>query len=534
MKNRNRQSGLSFNMRMIGLISLLVIIICLAFGLFLRHFLSQSIEDQVGKRALSLAQSVALIPELRAAFSLDDPASAIQGIVEPIREETGAEFIVVGNREGVRYAHPDPAKIGKQMVGGDNDRALQSGESYVSKKEGSLGLSVRGKVPVYSDGRVVGVVSVGFLNEDIQQIARNEDRAIWLTLAFIALAGLTGAIVISRYIKSLLHDMEPEEISRLYAQKEAILQSTREGIIAVDGEGKITAVNSAADEILAEEPADGKVDAGGRPVREFLPAVGDLAETIRDREMLLGRQVVLVSQVPMAGGESGAVITFRKKSDIQKITEELSRIRQYADVQRAQTHEHSNKLHVILGLLVHGQTDEAIRFIKKEENIRGSRLEFLSRNVADPLIHALLQGKFAQARELGIELAIDPYSRLTHELTEDGQDALLTALGNVIENAFDAVKANRDGERTVSVYFTDIGEDLLFEVEDSGSGIREDDLPRLFDAGFSTKKGDYRGTGLALAREAVQKAGGEILTEEGESGGACFIISIPKNPEGRK
>ena len=526
-KNRSNKPKLGLLMRMIGLISLLVIVICLAFGLFLRHFLSESTEDQVGRRALGIAETVANIPELREAFSLGDPAAVIQGIVEPIRKKTGAEFIVVGNLDGIRYSHPDPSRIGKEMVGGDNDRALLSGESYVSKKEGSLGLSIRGKVPVISEGEVVGVVSVGFLNDNVQAIARAQSRSIWLTLTFVVIAGLAGSVLISRHIKSLLRNMEPEEISRLYDQKEAILQSVREGIIAVDGEGRITSVNAAAGEILTEEGLAGSDRFPRLPVRELLPSTGDLRMRLEDREMMLGRQVVLVNQVPFTSGGTGAVITFRKKSDLQKMTEELSRIRQYANTQRAQTHEHSNKLHVILGLLIHGQTEDAIEFIKKEENIRSSRTKFLSENVSDPLIGALIQGKFVQAQELGIDLSLDPYSRLGQPLSEDAQDALLTALGNVIENAFDAVRGNGEGNRRVRLYFTDVGDDLLFEVEDSGAGIREEDAQNIYRAGFSTK-GDGRGNGLALSIEALGRTGGELLIEDGDMGGACFIISIPK------
>ncbi|MFD2902255.1 histidine kinase, partial [Klebsiella pneumoniae] len=147
-------------------------------------------------------------------------------------EEVGAEFIVVGNRNGTRYSHPDANKIGKKMVGGDNDRALLHGQSYISKKEGSLGLSIRGKAPIYANQEIIGVVSVGFLNDSSQDITTNQSKSIWYTLGIIVLIGIIGAIIISYHIKRLLYNMEPEEISHLYLQNEAILQSTHEGIIA--------------------------------------------------------------------------------------------------------------------------------------------------------------------------------------------------------------------------------------------------------------------------------------------------------------
>ena len=132
--------------------------------------------------------------------------------------------------------------------------------------------------------------------------------------------------------------------------------------------------------------------------------------------------------------------------------------------------------------------------------------------------------------ELGVTLSINPDSRLSHEFSEVRQDAVLTALGNVIENAFDAVRGKAGGERAVSVYFTDLGNDVLFEVEDTGGGVAPGSFKHLFDQGFSTKYGEGRGIGLALSRQSLTEVGGEITYEEGEAG-ACFIISIPKEEE---
>lgn len=74
-------------------------------------------EEQTGKRALHVAKAVATIPEIHEAFQTEDPSVIIQPIVEKIRVETDAEFIVVGNTEGIRYAHPVRDRIGEEMVG---------------------------------------------------------------------------------------------------------------------------------------------------------------------------------------------------------------------------------------------------------------------------------------------------------------------------------------------------------------------------------------------------------------------------------
>ena len=525
---RRGNRPLSLRGKMILLISLLIAAVSLLFAFLLHDLISDTIEDQAGKRALSIANAVAEIPELKDAFALEDPSAVIQDIVTPILEKTEAEFIVVGNLEGIRYSHPDPERIGGKMVGGDNERALRYGESYVSKKRGTLGLSIRGKVPVYHEGEIVGVVSVGILNDSVQTLIEQRARSLWLTLSLVLLIGTIGAVLISGYIKRLLGNKEPEEISELYTRQEAILRSTHEGILATDAHGRITLINTAAGEILNGSPEA----VPGGSVHQLLPPNTDLGQAYQGREMVLGNQTVIANQTPLSGSGAytGSVITFQRKSEIQKITEELSRIRQYANAQRAQTHEHSNKMHVILGLLMNGRPDEAIDYIRKENSARHSQLKFLEDRLSDPLIQALLQGKQTRAVELGITLSIDPDSKLSHELSEARQDAVLTALGNVIENAIDAVRGKPDGKRTVSVYFTDLGNDVLFEVEDTGGGVAPGGFGRLFEQGFSTKAGEGRGIGLALSWQSLAEAGGEITYEEGEAG-ACFIISIPKEKE---
>lgn len=128
-------------------------------------------------------------------------------------------------------------------------------------------------------------------------------------------------------------------------------------------------------------------------------------------------------------------------------------------------------------------------------------------------------------------MSIHPDSQLSYRFSEEEKDVLLTALGNLIENAIEAVRDQKPNNRNVSILFTDIGEDVLVEVEDSGPGIAESDIPWIFEQGFSTKNGTHRGIGLALTYQAVQRIEGQLILEEGDLGGACFIMIIPKKGE---
>lgn len=199
----------------------------LLFGFFLIVLLtgyfsykeSNQIEENRGRLALELAKSLSFMPSVIEAFDTDDPAKTIQPLAEKIRKSTGAEFIVVGNRQGIRYSHPVPSEIGKKMKGGDNKRALQ-GKYYVSRAKGSLGPSLRGKAPIYNkQGEIIGLVSVGFLLEDInEQITNNLQKV--LVVSFLALiVSILGSFMLSRNIRKDTMGLEPYEIAALYKEK---------------------------------------------------------------------------------------------------------------------------------------------------------------------------------------------------------------------------------------------------------------------------------------------------------------------------
>ncbi len=514
--------------------AVLIAAVLTALGLFFYQLMAESLEDQMGERALSMSRSVAEMPEIQAEIGGGNPdAAVVQNYISPIHEASEAEFIVVGDREEIRYSHPDPDRLGERMVGEDNERALQLGESYISHAEGSLGPSIRGKTPLYYENEIVGVVSVGFLMEDVRSVVDDYRNELLLTLLFILGAGIIGAWLLSRYIKRRLFQLEPEEISFLLLQKETMLQSAYEGIIAVNREGRITLMNQAAQKLIKDEIKDTD-EWIGRPVQEVLPH-SRLPEVLEqgtaqyDEELVIGSHIVLVNRVPMYDGEKliGAVSTFRNKTEIEKLTNELTRVREYAEGLRAQTHEFSNKLHTISGLLQLGEVKQAMQYIQKESVNQKNWIRQLIHNVKDPMLSAILLGKLNLAHENGVKLEVDESSHLSEELSPEVRQALITAVGNVIDNAIEAMQDLPRGERIIEVFFSDAGKDILVEIEDVGPGIPEAVQESLFQQGTSTKGENGHGFGLALSKAQVEAAGGTIFLEQMPEG-TCFVITIPK------
>ena len=501
---------------------------------FFQHMLSLTIKEQIGSRALTVAEAIAEIPAIRDAFSDDDPSKTIQPIVEQIRKKTGAQFIVVGNTEGIRYSHPVPTRIGKEMVGGDNGPVLQ-GKSIISEATGTLGPSLRGKTPIFdTQGKVIGVVSVGFLIEDIKEINLQYRNKIIFVVFSMILVGIFGAILITNQLKKAILGLEPKQIVSLYQEKQAILESIKEGILAVNANGIITMANHTAVQILGLPIG---TDITGKMIHEVLP-ISRLMEVVQsgesevDQEMLIGDNEVVVNRIPIFDHRNqviGAVASFRNKSELYRLSQELSQVKRYTEALRAQTHEYSNKLHMISGLIQLEHYQEAIDTIQREANVHQNFIHFIMKEIPDPLIGGLLIGKFNRARELKVELELVQDSSFRDLPEHLDRSHFVTILGNLIDNAVEAVLATEQQQKKVKLFFTDISDDLIIEVEDNGNGISETIGSNIFEIGFSTKAKSNRGFGLSLAKQAVEQLNGYITYETYPEEGTIFTVVIPKN-----
>jgi two-component system CitB family sensor kinase len=227
------------------------------------------------------------------------------------------------------------------------------------------------------------------------------------------------------------------------------------------------------------------------------------------------------------GQVEGAVATFRSRTEILDLSRSLAEVRQLADSLREQAHDFSNKLHTLAGLLQLGRVQEAIEMIGAESALEQARLTLLQSRVKDPALSGLLAGKIMRARQQGIEIDIDEGSMLEVAFSSTGRDALLTIVGNLLDNACEAPRALGESAK-VGLSFTDMGEDIVFEVEDNGSGVPLEWADAIFHKGISTKGSD-RGIGLSIVRQLCVDLGGDVTLEPGSQGGACFVAVVKKH-----
>ncbi|WP_335694340.1 sensor histidine kinase [Neobacillus drentensis] len=515
-------------------IFIVIILIGGIFELTFKNIMESNLKHEKGTKALSVAQSISNMPEIQKAFSSKNPAAIIQPIAEKIRKQVGAEFIVIGNRQEIRYSHPDPNRLGQKMVGGDNERVFK-GESVISESIGTLGPSLRGKAPIFSDGKVIGVVSVGYLQTDIEKEVAKIRRKIFITTMIILLGGLLAALLISLNIKRAIFGLEPKEIAWMYQEKHAILESIHEGIIAIDTNGRITVVNETAHKIL-NVPSN--VLLRGKKIEDVIENTY-LYEVVRtglaeyDREFTIFGEIFLVNRIPIFNKKDeviGAVASFRNKSELSNLIQELSHVKAYAEGLRAQTHEYSNRLYTLLGLIQLGSYKEAIDFISREVDVAQGFISFLMKEIPDPIIAGFILGKVSLASELKIYLTIERDSSFRDLPEEISRDTLVTIIGNLVNNAFDAVRENGKVEKRVSLFLTDLGKDLIIEIEDNGKGINNSISEQIFQNGFSTKnRQSNSGIGLSLVKEAIAGLGGYITFSSNEGEGTIFTVVIPKH-----
>ena len=213
------------------------------------QYLNQSLNDEIGLKTLHVAKTIAAMPEVAAAVQNND-SSYLQPLSLTLAHQTNALFVVFGNLQGLRLAHPNTTKLGASMMDDDNGNispTLSQGRAVISKAEGSLGWSMRARAPIFGNNGedIVGLVSVGYLLDSIDSVI-NTYRAtlLWVIFAGFGFSLLT-ALWFANHFKKAIFGLEPEQIGQLYQQRNATLESVREGIITTDAHGEVTTINKA-------------------------------------------------------------------------------------------------------------------------------------------------------------------------------------------------------------------------------------------------------------------------------------------------
>jgi two-component system cit operon sensor histidine kinase CitA len=526
-------SRIAFPLRIFLLLLLVSALLIGALGKYLSASFEDYLTHHVNGMAMNQAKLIASMDSVVAAVKNRDTKrlAIIAG-----KLGTGADFdyVVLGDKNSIRLYHPNPAKIGYPMQW-TKPGALEKGESYFITGKGSIGMAMRAKTPIFDDnGNVVGVVSLGYLVSKID--SWRLDFLLPLASVFILILMMLMLLswMFASHIRRQMLGMEPRQIARVVRQQEALFGSVYEGLIAVDPDGLITAINRNARKMLGlNSPGRQWL---GKSIESVVDPASFFTEQIEQKRQDVictfnGLSVIANRAAIRSGNELlGAIISFRSKDEINTLNAQLTQIKQYVESLRTLRHEHLNWISTLNGLLQMKEYDRALAMVKGESQAQQKLIDNLQGAFDDRQVAGLLFGKVQRARELGLTLNLVEGSQL-HQLPEGLDSTEFAAIvGNLLDNAFDASLKSPQGNKTIEIYLSDESGEVIVEVADQGCGVPESLREAIFEQGVSTKNEDIgeHGIGLYLIASYVGRCGGVITLEDNEPCGTLFSVFIPK------
>lgn len=471
------------------------------------------------------------------------------------------DIVTIANTDSIRLYHIVHSRIGEVFVGGDQGDCLE-GKSYFSDAVGTLGMQRRYFSPVWDfgsksiNGKVIGFVMASTTSRQTKELYR-ETRKAYAGLAIIlTLISIILSSVSALFVRKILLGFSPLDLVHSYLKQNEVLNTLTEGVILVDREGKIQLTNSACEKMLGH-PSDYLVN---RTLDTFIQSIKGnslVGETLNN--FPTNRQNLLATSIPIHSGisrentqnknqrknsggnsgkygtknSSGTTIILTDRSEAMRNAEQLNGTRHIISALRANSHEFMNKLQVLSGLLQMNKTKEAQEYINNVSAIHSQALTPFLHLIANASVCALLLGKLNNAREMDIEVKLLPNSKLPRHSPYLTTTELITIIGNLFENAIEAINAQPAGKpRNITLQITEDDSGLLIMFSDTGIGMADDIIEHIFEEGFSTKGKEGRGIGMNLVQKLVDRNHGTIEIDSDPGFGTTFtIIFHEKNRE---
>ena len=503
-------------------------------------------------------------------------ANGLQALVEEIGGLPKVVYVSVIAADGAILAHSDSRKIGERVS--MNALELPAGTTMraniIHDSQGDA-LDILVKMtplrPGQTQGRGRGMrmmehaddfpetafARLGMSMAEVEQIRRSDlnEAALMFLLLFVVGSAALYAIVSAQNAATVRQTLRAMQT---YTQH--VVNSMANGLISLNADGEIVTVNRQARLMFGLSPDE---DAEGKPFAEILTVHGlDLPAALRQNDMLRECEVIGATTagktLPLslsasaltgdAGERLGAVLLFRDLSEVRALQAQVERAERLASIGRLAAgvaHEIRNPLGSLKGFLQYFQ--RKLPLDAQDKTYLSVMIQEVDR--LNAVVSNLLE--FARPKEPTLQ-ECDVTEILRHALTLLAQDAaakqarirrdfpdelplmsldrdqITQALLNFLLNAIQAIDA--DGEIRVSASVSADSGSMDITIGDTGAGIAPDDLPRIFDPFFSTKK-QGNGLGLAIAHAIIERHRGEISVESEPGRGATFRVRLPRSPQ---
>ncbi|MGW1723442.1 SpoIIE family protein phosphatase [Streptomyces sp. NPDC002306] len=318
-------------MLQVAMVLLLAVVAVVLLVLTVQREATRSATD----RSFAVAEGIVRAPGVVAGLKSPDPASVLQPQAEAVRKAADLDFVVVVGKDGIRYAHPDPSKIGLRIPFEEDLEALRTGRTITGWQEGGSSTAIRTFIPVKdTDGSVIGGVAVGVRVTSISADAmRQLPVLLGVTAAAVAVSTI-GAVLVGRRLLRQTHGLGPTEITRLYKHHDAVLRAAKEGVVILDADHRLLLINEEARRLL-------ELTARTQGLRvdelDLAPSVAELLASGReatDEVHLSGDRVLAVNQRPLEryGGASGSVVTLRDSTELRVLSGRAEAAREHLRV----------------------------------------------------------------------------------------------------------------------------------------------------------------------------------------------------------
>lgn len=385
------------------------------------------------------------------------------------------------------------------------------------------------------------------------EIARTQDQRhmviMALTLLLLGFAGFITLFLAQAYrsTKTSLH--------RIKAFSDHLVETMPIGMVALDSDGRVRAMNRAAEKMLGKE----KGVAVGRVAQEVLPTeLLDVATEASERMTTVETELSIsraykeplsleVIAAPLSPEDRpyffGLVVLFRDLTEMRKLKEEVARSQRLASIGQLAAgvaHEIRNPLSSIKGFATYfRERYKDVPQDKQTAEIMVQEVDRLNRVISQLLEFA--RPPQIQKRKSDVVEIVKDSARMVEQdaerksvqirldlpekgvVTEVDADRIKQVFLNLYLNALEAM--DEGGTLSVSVSANTGSGTAKIEISDTGRGIAEEDLPHIFDPYFTTKPSGT-GLGLAIAHKIIESHGGEILVESKEGLGTTFVIKL--------
>ncbi len=532
----------SLSQKIVLLITLVVCIALLPTSVFTTLKVAKVIYDRISINAVSITTILCNSPEIHRGLVLSDniPDSEIdkmmQDYVNEVDNSDEASVAIFDKNYNLRVLY-NPGKLeGFQKSAQDIVMKYASDDNISWQENYNMPNKALGFIKD-KNNQTIGYVVTGYSDNIFNDSTMDSVFFLLLMTLIGLLVGIAGAMYLARHIKRVLFGLEPEEIAALLQERNVLLNSVREGVLDINSKGIITLVNTEAKNLLSQASIEDTDKLVGRKAKEILNKINfdDIiknGKVLSDAGAKIGNTVFVITAVPLMLDKSiiGAVITFRKKSVVEEMANQLTGFKNYATALRAQTHEFMNKMHVIMGLIDMKAYDELKQYTQEIAFNRQSEVSYVVTRLKDITLSGFILGKISRSRELQIDFSLTDESDLHSDLEVPSVHDLVLIIGNIVENAFDVLK-NFHGERIVNLSILDFDKEIVIVVEDSGPGMSEEVKKNLFKRGYTSKGGGH-GFGLYLVKQSIDNLDGTITVESTIGEGTIFTVRLPIKKDG--